>query len=133
MDTPGPAPTLPGHGFALVLGGVVAAVWLGAMALTLGDAQLPAEADGTVLAVFPPGSSDEAMFSAVVRAGGEPLRSTWVGFAWVARGTEAGFAGRLRDQGARAVFGDLPVGPVLGGCAVVSADTKRPGVYDLRP
>lgn len=128
-----PGNTLPGHGFALLLGGAVAAVWLVAMALTLKDAQLPAEADGTVLAVFPPGSSDDVMFGAVVRAGGEPLRSTWIGFAWVARSTDPGFAGRLRSEGAKAVFGDLPVGPVLGGCAAVSSDSDRPSVYSLRP
>jgi len=120
-----------GHGFALAFGGVVVVVWLALMAMSLREAALPPETDGTVLAVFPPGTSDEAAFTAVVRAGGEPVRSTWAG--WVARGTEAGFVGRLKSEGALASFGELPVvGPALGGCAVTMDDDKRPKLYELR-
>jgi len=122
-----------GHGFALALGGVVVAVWLGLMGVSLRQAALPEETDGLVLAVFPPGTSDDAAFSAMVNAGGEPVRPTWLGFAWVARGREAGFVGRLKNEGAVAAFGELPVGPALGGCAVVSVDDKRHEIYKLQP
>ncbi|MGQ9371517.1 hypothetical protein [Azospirillum sp. ST 5-10] len=129
-----PAPAAPaGHGVALALGAAVLAAWLGAMALALREAALPPETGGTVLAVFPPGTPGDAAFAAVVRAGGEPVRQTWLGFAWVARGREPGFVGRLNGEGVVAAYGELPVGPQLGGCAAVSADVRRPGVYRLRP
>ncbi|WP_109117818.1 hypothetical protein [Azospirillum sp. TSO22-1] len=126
-------PTGLGHGFALTFFGVVVAVWLGLMTVSLRQAALPEETDGLVLAVFPPGTPDDAAFTAMVRAGGEPVRPTWLGFAWVARGREAGFVGRLKDEGAVAAFGELPVGPALGGCAVVTDDHKRAEIYKLRP
>lgn len=126
------APSL-GHGLALAFGGVVLAVWLGVMTVSLRQAALPEETDGMVLAVFPPGTPDDAAFNAMVRAGGEPVRATWLGFAWVARGREAGFVGRLKDEGAVAAFGELPVGPALGGCAVVSTDHARAEIHKLRP
>ncbi len=122
-----------GHGFALAFGGVILAVWLGVMAVSLRQAALPEETDGLVLAVFPPGPPDDAAFTAMVNAGGEPVRPTWLGFAWVARGREAGFVGRLKSEGALAAFGELPVGPALGGCAAVSTDHARAEVYKLRP
>lgn len=122
-----------GHGFALAFFGVVLAVWLGLMTVSLRQAALPEETDGMVLAVFPLGTPDDAAFSAMVRAGGEPVRPTWLGFAWVARGREAGFVGRLKDEGAVAAFGELPVGPALGGCAVVAHDDKRAEIHKLRP
>lgn len=123
----------PGHGFALALGGAVLAVWLGLMGVSLRQAALPEETDGMVLAVFPPGTPDGEAFSAMVRAGGEPVRGTWLGFAWVARGHETGFVGRLKAEGALAAFGELPVGPAIGGCAVVSSDHERAEIYKLRP
>lgn len=122
-----------GHGVALAFGAAVLAAWLGAMALALGEAALPPETDGTVLAVFPPGTSDDDAFAAVVRAGGEPVRRTWLGFAWVARAGEPGFVGRLQGEGVLAAYGELPVGPQLGGCVAVTSDAKRPGVYRLQP
>lgn len=114
-----------GHGFALALFGVVVAVWLGAMAVSLKQAALPAETDGLVLAVFRPGTSDHEAFGAMVRAGGEPVRATWLGFAWVARGREPGFVGRLNAEGALGAFGEVPLGPTLGGCAAEPMDGAK--------
>jgi hypothetical protein len=111
-----------GHGLALVLAGTVVAVWAGLMTLSLAQARLPADAAGLVLAAFPPGMPDSEAFAAVVRAGGEPVRTTWLGFVWVARGGEKGFVGRLLEAGAIAAFSELPAGPGLGGCAVGSVD-----------
>ena len=114
-----------GHKLALALAGAVLAGWTGLMALSLGQAQLPAQARGLVLAAFPPGTRSDEAFTAVLRAGGEPVRPTWLGFVWVARGDESGFVGRLKEEGALAAFGEFPVGPALGGCAVVSVDDRR--------
>ena len=128
-DTPTPAI---GHGFALALGAAVVAVWLAVMGVTLKQAALNEEEAGTVLAVFPPGTPSSAAFAAGVQAGGEPVRQTWIPFAWVAKADGTGFVGRLKDAGAFTVYGELPVGPALGGCAVVSLDDKRPVGFQFR-
>ena len=114
-----------GHGLALLLAGAVAAAWVVVMALSLRQASLPPETDGLVLVAFPLGTSDTDAFTAVVRAGGDPIRPTWLGFVWVARGDTGGFVGRLESEGALAAFGELSLVPVLGGCAVVSVDDRR--------
>jgi hypothetical protein len=89
------------------------------MALSLRQASLPPEADA---------------FVAVVRAGGEPARPTWLGFAWVAHSPDSGFVGRLEREGALAAFGELPLAPVvLVGCAVMSVDDRRPSAYRSWP
>jgi hypothetical protein len=119
------APASSGHKLALILAGAVLAGWAGLMALSLRQAQLPPEARGLVLAAFRPGTPSDEAFTAVLRAGGEPVRPTWLGFVWVARGDESGFVGRLKDEGALAAFDEFPVGPALGGCAVVSVDDRR--------
>lgn len=123
-----------GHRVALLLGGAVLAVWAGFMAVALDDAALPAESDGIVLAVFPPGAAEEATFAAVVRAGGQPVRQTWLGFAWVVRGEGEGFVGRLQAEGAWAAYGTIPVaGPALGGCAVITDERQAAANYRLTP
>lgn len=122
---PDPFPAGFGHGLAIGFFVVVLAVWAAVMTLSLRQAALPDERDGLLLAVFHPGSSQEDAFRAMVAAGGEPVRTTWLGFAYVARGLEPGFVGRLKAEGALAAFGDLPVGPTLGGCAAMPVDTAK--------
>ncbi|RUQ74290.1 hypothetical protein EJ913_07015 [Azospirillum doebereinerae] len=112
-----------GHGLAAAFFAVVLAVWAAMMGVSLRQAALPEETAGLMLAVFHPGTSDAEAFTAMVRAGGEPVRTTWLGFAYVARGLEPGFVGRLKAEGALAAFGELPVGPTLGGCAAMPVDT----------
>jgi hypothetical protein len=129
MSTATPS-SFSGHGLALLLAGAVVAAWVGVMALSLRQASLPADAEGLVLVAFPPGTSDADAFAAVVRAGGEPIRRTWLGFVWVAQGRAGGFVGRLESEGALAAFGEMPLLPVLGGCAVVSVADRRPPGYD---
>jgi len=41
------------------------------------------------------------------------------------RSGEPGFVGRLKAQGALAAFGELPVGPTLGGCAAMPVDVAK--------
>lgn len=126
-DAPSPSssPLGSGHGLAVAFFAVVLAVWAGVMGVSLRQAALPEETDGLMLAVFHPGTSEADAFTAMVRAGGEPVRSTWLGFAYVARGLEPGFVGRLKAEGALAAFGELPVGPTLGGCAAMPVDTAK--------
>ncbi|MBP2294904.1 hypothetical protein [Azospirillum rugosum] len=128
------APSSPsfGHGFALALGALVLAAWTAVMGVSLKQAALEEEAGGTVLAVFPPSTPTGEAFAAVIRAGGEPLRQTWIPFAWVVRAEGDGFVGRLKREGAVTAYGELPVGPVLGGCAVVSLDDKRPVGFQFK-
>lgn len=121
-----------GHGFALALGALVLAAWVAVMGVSLKQAALEEEAGGTVLAVFPPGLPAGDAFAAVIRAGGEPLRQTWIPFAWVVRAEGDGFVGRLKQAGALTAFGELPVGPALGGCAVVSLDDQRPVGFQFK-
>lgn len=143
-DHPPPSPTsdMPpapssgggiGHGFALALGGVVLAVWVAMMTVSVRQAALPDDTDGLVLAVFRPGTPDHEAFGAMVRAGGEPVRATWLGFAWVARGREAGFVGRLKSEGALGALGEIPLGPTLGGCSAEPVDSKKMASVRLQP
>jgi hypothetical protein len=108
-----------GHGLAAILAGAVFFVWLGLMAVSWRAAALPPQASGTVLAVFPPRHTEAAIFAAIVRAGGRPVRATWLDFAWIAHGDEPGFVAGLRAEGAVGAFDDVPLGPSLGGCAAV--------------
>lgn len=134
MTDPAPAPSSSGfgHGFALALGALALAVWAVVTGVALTQAALNEEAGGTVLAVFPPGTPTADAFTAVVRAGGEPVRQTWIPFAWVARSDGGGFVGRLKAEGAVTAYGELSVGPALGGCAVVSLDDKRPVGFQFK-
>jgi len=126
-DAPSPSSSSlgSGHGLAVAFFAVVLAVWAGVMGISLRQAALSEETAGLMLAVFHPGTSEADAFTAMVRAGGEPVRSTWLGFAYVARGLEPGFVGRLKAEGALAAFGELPVGPTLGGCAAMPVDTAK--------
>lgn len=118
----------------LILVAVVAAGWLMFTGVAVSRAVLPDTAQGLVLAAFPWRADDDAVFAAVVGAGGQPLRRTWLPNVWVAAGDDPGFVGRLRAAGAWATFGEVPVGlPQLGGCAVVSGDTAKVAKLRLNP
>ena len=132
VDNPATSPLGSGQGLAIAFFAVVLAVWAGMMGVSLRQAALPEETDGLMLAVFHPGTSENDAFNAMVRAGGEPVRSTWLGFAWVARGLEPGFVGRLKAEGAIAAFGELPVGPTLGGCAAMPVDMEKIAAMKLQ-
>ncbi len=117
------------HATALLVGGLLALIWATALVMSWRAAALPQEADGIVLAVFSPMEANEGRFAAILRAGGRPLRQTWVPFAWVAHSEEMGFAGRLRAEGAIAVLGEMPLVPTLAGCfAYVPENLPKPYV-----
>lgn len=116
------------HLLALGLLAAVLLVWGAAMAVAVNAARLPDGASGKVLAVFGPSASSEATLAAIVAAGARPVRPL-AAFLWVAQSDEPGLAGRLRAQGALAVFGDFAFGPSLSGCiAYVRADKRPPNL-----
>jgi hypothetical protein len=93
---------------------------------------LPDEASGKMLAVFDPRLDEQAMFAALVRAGGRPLRRTWLSSVWVVAGDTPGFAGSLRQAGAIGAYGELPISPELAGCFAY-ADARTRELFALRP
>lgn len=120
------------HMLALLVGLAAFAVWAGAMLLAMRDAALPGEAEGTVMAVFPPGLSQERILARVVKAEGRPLRTLWPSNVWIVNGANAGFVSRLKSQGALAVYGELPMGPVLAGCFAY-VDSQLPVSREMMP
>lgn len=73
---------------------------------------------GTVVVVFPPLLSSEAVFQKVIDANGAMVRPVvWARHAWVVRSVDPGFAGRLRANGAWGVYStDLLSADALWSC-----------------
>ena len=113
----------PGHRFAMNFFGGVIVAWLVLMIVLVRNAALPAEASGTMLAVFEPSISEPAAVSAIAAAGGKVVKQSGLAFAWVVQSDEPGLAGRMRGQGAIGVYRELPISPALMGCFAV-ADAK---------
>lgn len=114
------------HRFALMLFAVVFGLWLAGMSLAIRAATLAPERAGTVLAVFAPGTTEPDIFAAILRAGGRPVRATWLDFVWIAHGREPGFVGRLHAEGARMALEEFPLSPQLGGCVAFASNLKSP-------
>ena len=115
--------SFPGHRFALTLFTIVIAVWLIVMAAIMREGRLPAEASGTMLAVFNPGTPQDQIFASLVNAGAKPIRETSFGFIWVVAGDEPGLSGRLVAQGSIGNYRNLPLSPTIAGCFAY-ADAK---------
>ena len=105
-----------GAGAALALMMSVVVLWLAILALILRAAALGPEDAGKVLVVFPPGTAPAQAFSAIVTAGGAPIRPALGDWAWITHGDGAGFVGRLESRGALAAFRGAPAGLSLAGC-----------------
>jgi hypothetical protein len=116
----------PSHRFALTLFSSVITLWLIAMFAIMRDAALPADAQGTMLVVFEPGTKDDQAFAAITRAGAKPIRKTAFGFIWVVHGN----AGALKAEGALGSYRDLPISPEIAGCVAV-ADAKVAQAFGL--
>ena len=112
-----------GHRLALSLFAAVLALWIIAMAVVMRQAALPPEAAGNMLAVFQPGTPEDAVFASLTRAGARIVRQGGLGFIWVVSGEEPGLAGRLVREGALGAYRDLPISPVIAGCFAL-ADAK---------
>ena len=101
-------------------------VWLAGAVLVLETARLPASGTGTVAVLFDPGRDGERNFRAILAAGGSPVRPVVGSLLWIAHSETPGFAGRLRAEGARAVYGELSFGPVFAGCfAYVPSEPRK--------
>ena len=114
---------LSGHRLALALFAGVIAVWLIGMAVVMRHAALPADASGTMLAVFDPGTPEDDVFASLTRAEARIVKPSGLSFIWVVAGDEPGLAGRLRREGALGAYRELPVSPVIAGCFAF-ADAK---------
>ncbi len=113
----------PGHKFALAVFSGVIIVWLIAMAVIMRAASLPAEASGTMMAVFNPGTPHDQIFASLVNAGAKPIRETSFGFIWIVAGDEPGLSGRLKANGSIGNYRNLPLSPTIAGCFAF-ADAK---------
>jgi hypothetical protein len=121
----------PGHRFALSLFAGILAAWLIAMFILMRQSALPAEASGTMLVVFEPGTPAEQAFAAIINAGARPIRETAFGFIWVVNGNQSGLAGNLRSHGALGSYRELPINPTIAGCVAI-ADAKVANAFGLQ-
>lgn len=113
----------PGHRLALVLFVSILMAWLAVMAVVMRHAALPPDATGTMLAVFEPGTAEDAIFASLIRAGARPIRPAALAFIWIVSGDEPGLAGNLVAAGALGAYRDLPISPTIAGCFAL-ADAK---------
>jgi len=105
------------HRFALKLLAWVVGIWLLGMALLFEAAALPPEASGTVIAVFPIGTETAQSVAASAAAGAKLVSPSWFENVLVVADEAPGLAGRLKDQGAHAVFENMSfAGFSFAGC-----------------
>lgn len=121
--------SMPGHKFALAAFTTIIAIWFVVMAIIMRAGALPAEASGTMLAVFNPGTPQDKIFAALVNAGAKPIRETSFGFIWVVSGDQTGLSGRLRANGAIGNYRNLPLSPTIAGCFAY-ADAKVAAAFE---
>ena len=119
----------PGHKFAFTFFGVVMLAWLLVMLVLVRNAALPAEATGAMLAVFNPGVSETEAVQMIAAAKGRIIKQSGVSFAWLVQSDEAGFAGRLKANGAIGAYRELPISIELAGCLAV-ADAKVQAAFN---
>lgn len=106
-----------GHRLALGFFGAVVIAWAAVFGLTLSQAELPPQAEGRVVAVYPFGWSGEASAAAALRTEARLVRETWLPNILEVSSGEPGFAGRLQQNGAIAVYRAQPFSLfTLAGC-----------------
>ena len=95
---------------------LVAVAVVGTATVELG--RKAAAGSARVTAVFPPGTSAEAMLAGIAMADGRLIRNTLVPFAVEVQGDAPGIAARLEAEGALFVIARLPTAVLaLGGCS----------------
>lgn len=104
------------HRTALSTLALIVAAWLIAMALLMNVAGGKAGPGTPLLVLFPPGKPRVEVIHAISRSEGLILRDTALDSAWFVSSFAPNFQTRLREQGAIAVFADLPYFPVILGC-----------------
>jgi hypothetical protein len=93
------------------------AAWGFSLSATLTEADLPDSAEGRLLAVFPLRHGGQQSFAAASRAGGAIARELWLPNMLVVEDRSPGFAERLRQAGAVAVYRAEPFEAfTLSGC-----------------
>ena len=91
--------------------------WITPVGVGLSKAVLADGETGTVIVLFPVGSTPSQNFERIVEAEGAFVGHTWLDQAWIAASYDPGFVGRLKDQGALAVFDTVLLDPAaLLGC-----------------
>jgi len=99
----GPSPSRAAWAAVCVL--LLAVTWLPLLGVHAARMSRPDGAAGTVIAVFAPTLPAREVFARVARAEGAMVRPvTGWRHAWYVRSPQAGFAGRLRAQGAWGVY-----------------------------
>jgi hypothetical protein len=105
------------HRFALRLLAWIAGIWLAVLALLLKAAALPPEASGTVIVVFPTDTAVAEAVAASAAAGAKLVSPSWFDNLLVVADETPGLAGRLKEQGALAVFENMTfAGFSFAGC-----------------
>jgi hypothetical protein len=105
------------HRLALKLLAWIIAVWLAGMALLVEAAALTPEASGILIAVFPIGTDTTRSISASAAADAKLVSTSWFENVVVVADEAPGLAGRLKDQGALAVFKNMSfAGFSFAGC-----------------
>jgi hypothetical protein len=106
------------HRLALGFVAAVLLLWAGLLGWTLQRAALPPEASGRVIAVYPFGWNEMAVTGAAMRTEARLVRQTWLTNAVELASDDAGFADRLRESGAIAVYRAQPFNLfTLAGCS----------------
>lgn len=113
------------HTFAGMLFIAVVSVWLVLMGFAINASVLPDMRSGKVLVVFNLRMTANDAFATIVKAGGNPVRQTWLKFVWVAQSSANGFVGRLKQHGAMAALDEFQFSPQLAGCFAFSTNTNR--------
>ena len=91
--------------------------WVTPVASVLSKTLLADEDTGTVVVFFPIGSTPSENFERILGAGGGFVGQTWLEQAWIASSYEPGFVGRLKAEGAWAIFHPVLLDPAaLLGC-----------------
>lgn len=105
------------HKLAVGFFAAVIVAWAAMLAVTLRQAELPPAAEGRVVAVYPFGWSSTASTAAALRTEARLVRETWLPNILEVISEEPGFAGRLQQNGAVAVYRAQPFSLfTLAGC-----------------
>jgi hypothetical protein len=105
------------HRLALKLLAWILGLWLLGLALLFEAAALPREARGTVIVLYPPGTKTAQSVAASTAAGAQLVSPSWFENMLVVADARPGLAGRLKDQGALAVFANMSfAGFSFAGC-----------------
>ena len=115
---------------------LVVLTWTPVLALHLRNMSVADPGTGTLIVVFPPTVSTRDLFRSIGDARGAPVGpASWVPRTWIVQSAETGFAGRLREHGAWAVYSPnlLSVRQVLSCSGMVAAPPSAGPGGPMRP